>query len=414
MIELLLDYPKVLLEITAEMAPYLVLGFLMAGVVHQFFPKTWIKRHLGKGGFVQSFKASLFGVPLPVCSCGIIPLAKELKKSGASNAGVSAFLASTPQTGVDSVIATGGLLGWAFAGIRVLVAFVSGVLTGAFIGFFDKKRQPIEASEPTAVPKNESKAFSIKKCLYYGVVELPSDIRNSLLLGLVIAALISLFLPQYQDLISSNSAWISYLAVLALAIPLYVCSTGSIPIALALIDSGFSMGAALVFLVAGPATNIVTLITMTDIIGTRNTILYLLCVIGIALLTAGWIDMASFDITASGAHHHEHDTGITLLQWLCTAILLGGMAYLPVVSVWKKLARSKVDSSTLKEFSIHVEGMGCKKCAAKVTTAIESIPSHQIVSIDLENKRVVYEAKTRETDSISDVLAKEGYQLIND
>jgi uncharacterized membrane protein YraQ (UPF0718 family)/copper chaperone CopZ len=410
MLDLLQDYPVVLLKLTAEMAPYLVLGFLMAGVVHQLFPKTWIKRHLGRGGFMQSFKASVFGVPLPVCSCGIIPLAKELKKSGASNAGVAAFLASTPQTGVDSAIATGGLMSWGFAVVRVVVAFISGILTGGIIGLTEKTH-PAELEEDAMPTQPKKPGFSMSKMLYYGLVELPSDIRNSLLLGLGIAALISLFLPQYQEMISANSLWLSYLAVLILAIPLYVCSTGSIPIALALLGSGFSPGSALVFLVAGPATNIVTLVTMTDIIGVKNTIIYLLCVIGIAVACAFMIDLSAMDITTSGIHHHSHTSGITLLQWSTTFLLVGGLLYPPVTTFFKKLKHNNRAEGSLNEYEIVVEGMGCKKCAAKVTGIVESLPNHHIKSIDLDSKKVRYLAAVEMAGPLGKALSQEGYRL---
>jgi len=408
-----IKYLELLISLTAQMAPFLLLGFLLAGVTHAFFPREWIKTHLSGNGFMQSLKASFFGVPLPVCSCGIIPLAKELKKSGASNPGVASFLASTPQTGVDSIAATVGLMGWPFAIIRVVVAFVSGIFTGTLIGIADHSLNTPgnnTAAPAAANPKNRS----ITGILRYSLIELPADIRGSLTMGLLIAALISLVLPDYSSVSSEQSVGLTYLGVMALAIPLYVCSTGSIPIAIALITSGLTPGAALIFLIAGPATNIVTIVTMGDIIGWRNTVLYLLSVIGIAWLSAGLVDstLLSIDLTQNLAHIHDH--GISSFQWLCVVILVGSLFYQKVkLSLLRitKIIKHRDSDLQWNRYELDVDGIGCKKCAAKVTGILESLDSHRAVEVDVENGKVKYEANELKQDLITEKLSVEGYRV---
>ncbi len=413
--EYFIKYFELLVSLTAEMAPYLLLGFLLAGITHAFFPREWIKTHLNGSGLVQSIKASIFGVPLPVCSCGIIPLAKELKKSGASNPGVASFLASTPQTGVDSIAATAGLMGWPFALLRVVVAFVSGISIGTTIGAVEKSLGQSNAQLPTA-SKDPQKSRSIWSILHYSLIELPSDIRNSLTLGLLIAALISVILPDFTSVSVSQSNWLSYFGVMALAIPLYVCSTGSIPIAIALITSGLSPGAALIFLVAGPATNIVTIVTMGDIIGWRNTFIYLFGVIGVAWGSALIVDSSLISISLPGNIAHIHDHGITWLQWMCLAILVISISFQPLKLFWVRLSKSikyKHLDAQWKNFELDVQGIGCKKCAAKVTGIVESIDSHRSVKVDVESGKVCFESDELNESLLSEKLESEGYTLIS-
>jgi uncharacterized protein len=410
----IVKYADLLLSLTAEMAPYLLLGFILAGITHAFFPREWIKTHLDGNGFMQSLKASLFGVPLPVCSCGIIPLAKELKKTGASNAGVAAFLASTPQTGVDSVAATTGLMGWPFAVIRVVVAFISGVFTGTLIGVSEKSVTSSPEIPNPALPDRKGER-SIPKILHYALIELPGDIRNSLTLGLLIAAAISLFLPEFTKFTGDGNAWIGYFGIMLLAIPLYVCSTGSIPIAIALITSGFSAGSALIFLIAGPATNIVTLVTMTDIIGWKNTGLYLVSVIGIALLSAILIDSSLMNIDVQSYVGHIHENSISWFKWLCAAILIFSLFYDYVAHRVRKI-RKHTDSQehgiNWKHYQLTVKGIGCKKCAAKITSIIENIKRHRNVQIDIEKGIVRFEAEKMDSEGISEKLLSEGYTVL--
>lgn len=339
-------------ELSEEMAPYLLLGFGCAALLRCVVTDETVKRHLGQGGWRQTVKAALIGVPLPLCSCGIIPVAASLREQGGSPGAVTSFTASTPQTGVDSILATGALLSWPFAAIRVAVAFVSGVLAGTLVDRFaslsskfpSTKSSCCSTPEPssccsseTSTPDSSSSATtqnsSFKGALHFGFVRLPADIGGSLLLGLFLAAVLTVLLPS--DL--SGSRWttgaLAYLITTAAAIPLYVCSTGSIPMAYALIHAGFSPGAALIFLIAGPATNTATITALVRMLGSKAVALYLVAIIGVAWISAAFLDKFGGVIPMS--HGHEH-ADMTSAWWkTASAVLL--VALLLWGPFWKKI-----------------------------------------------------------------------------
>lgn len=327
--------------LTAEMAPYLLFGFAVAGLLHILIRKEWVQRTLGRPGIGSVVKACLVGVPMPLCSCSVIPVAASLRKSGASRGATAAFLSATPQTGVDSILATYALLGGGFTAVRVGVAFVTGIVTGLLIELFcmDKK---IAAPEPTNLRPTAQPALSplqfnslsapaseVKPCcahnsqrptkrwieaLRYGFLTLPADLAKALCVGLLLAGLITTLLPD--DLIQGvfSSGALSFLLATAISLPLYVCATASIPMAYALLAAGLSPGAALVFLITGPATNTATIATVWQMLGRRATLLYLGSLIAIAWL-AGW----AFNTALSGsavteAAHHHTDNALGLWQ----------------------------------------------------------------------------------------------------
>jgi uncharacterized protein len=410
-ITIIRDYVIGLFQLGATMAPYLLLGFLLAGFAHAWFPKNWIRKHLGGNGWFESIKASLFGIPLPVCSCGVIPLAKELKKRGAGNAGVTAFLISTPQTGVDSITATAGLMGWPFAVIRVLVAFASGVMAGGIVSLFERGSSRVL---PAVTSENEhtAQSRSLGSILYYGLVELPGELRQSLLLGLAIAAMIATWLPGLSSLTADSPQWVAYLGVLLLSVPLYVCSTGSIPIAFALITAGFSPGTALIFLVAGPSTSMITLTTMTRIVGWRNTVVYLATLAILGVSAAALLDQTNLSTNMQEALCHSHEQSNHWFEWFCLTILLLALLFEPLRSLMKNPGNRMVPSaSSNTTWVMQVEGMGCKKCVAKVTHLLETIPGIQQVSVDLDSSTVTFSASAPNREGISTLLASEDYQV---
>ncbi|MCF7816543.1 MAG: permease [Kiritimatiellales bacterium] len=273
--------------VTVAMAPYLLFGFLMAGVLSVLISKEYVRRHLGGHGWTQAFKAALVGVPMPICSCGVIPLAASLRKHGASRTATASFLASTPQTGIDSLMITYALLGWVYAVFRAVVAFVSGILCGIAVGAVSPKETEAvpecmdECCQPNGTPV-------IKRILSYGFVSLPRDIARAMVLGIVISGLISGLVPEnyFADRMGDSVA--AMFLMLLIGIPLYVCSSGSVPIALAFIKAGISPGAALIFLITGPATNAATLTTLWQIIGRKQLVVFLI-VLSVCALGAGFI-----------------------------------------------------------------------------------------------------------------------------
>jgi uncharacterized membrane protein YraQ (UPF0718 family) len=279
------DTLKACWAVTEAMAPYLLLGFFISGLLRIALTPAWVRRHMGRPGLWQILKSSLIGVPLPLCSCGVIPVGLSLRKQGASRGATVAFLASTPQTGVDSIAATWSLLGPVVAMVRMIAAFVSGLLAGVLVEWtYPPETAPAEKpTDPNAGPTDPW----WKRMWEHGFVTLPRDMARPLLLGILISGLLTVLVPPgfFQDRVPGG--WVSYVIMLAVGIPMYVCSTGSIPIAVGFVHMGFSPGAALVFLVAGPATNAATIATLWTRIGKRGTALYL-AAIAVSALAAGW------------------------------------------------------------------------------------------------------------------------------
>lgn len=318
-------------NVTAVMAPYLLLGFFMAGVLSVFVPVSFIETHLGKRGLWQIIKASLLGVPIPLCSCSVIPVAASLRRHGATKGAAISFLTSTPQTGVDSIAATWGLLGPLFASFRVLIAFITGCICGASIEAFTP---PSKNSEngcdddhcPACNPKSGTHKW--KQVFSYGFGVLPRDIGRALLVGILVSGLLGALIPEDFFVRALHSEWLSMLAVMALGIPLYVCSTGSIPIALAMIGAGLSPGAALVFLVTGPATNAATIATVFKTMGRRAVAVYLFTLAACAL-AAGWIlnRILTAGMIVEHVERHASETGVIeqISGLFLIGILLAGL-----------------------------------------------------------------------------------------
>jgi uncharacterized membrane protein YraQ (UPF0718 family) len=281
---------KILSEIwsvTVEMAPYLLFGFLMAGVLSVLISKTYVRQHLGGRGWMGAFKAALIGVPMPICSCGVIPLAASLRKHGASRGATASFLASTPQTGIDSLMITYALLGWVFALFRAVVAFLSGIACGVAVEAVTEPERDASAECTDTCCQQDQKPM-LRRMLSYGFLTLPRNIAKAVTLGILLSGLISGLIPEnfFADYLG-GSPW-AMLIMLIIGIPLYVCSSASVPIALAFIKAGISPGAALVFLITGPATNAATLTTLWQIIGRKQLAVFLITLAACAL-SAGFV-----------------------------------------------------------------------------------------------------------------------------
>jgi uncharacterized membrane protein YraQ (UPF0718 family) len=281
-------------DILGQMSPYLLFGFLVAGVLHLLIPTAWVERHLGGEGVLASLKASAIGVPLPLCSCSVIPVAASLRKQGAGRGPTIAFLISTPQTGVDSIAVTYSMLGGVYAIYRPLVALISGLIGGAVTA-------QVTRSEPDPSPeaKEESSAAEESSCasdaqrgvggrlmemLRYAFITLPADIALALLVGVLISAAITELAPAEFFAPILGGGLLSMVVMALVGIPMYVCATASVPIAAALVARGVSPGAALVFLMTGPATNAATLATIRSSLGTRTAVAYLLTVFTCAIV----------------------------------------------------------------------------------------------------------------------------------
>jgi uncharacterized membrane protein YraQ (UPF0718 family) len=291
----------------AEMSPYLLFGFFVAGLLSVLVSQQLVERHLGGRGIWPLLKASIFGVPLPLCSCGVIPVSMSLYKHGASKGSTIAFLLSTPQTGVDSIFVTLSLLGPVFAVFRPVAALITGLVGGALVDVFEQggkaQKKPIEKCTDECC--STEKTNRVVRGLKYGFITLPHDIGKAMLLGLVIAAFISALVPDGYFAEKLGTGIFAMVVMMFLGIPVYVCATASVPVAAALILKGLTPGAALVFLMTGPATNAASFITIWKTLGRTTAIIYLATVAGCALLGGILLDFmaTSVDIEIV-AHPH--------------------------------------------------------------------------------------------------------------
>ena len=245
-----------LINMLAEMAPYLLLGFLVAGLLYAFVPAQFYRRHLSKPGAWAVIKAALIGVPLPLCSCGVLPTAVSLRRNGASRGASTSFLIATPQTGLDSIFATYSLLGLAFAIIRPVAALVTAFIGGMLVNREERAQSHEDCAEEVDTidaPKSDTLSRKIVDALRYGFVDMVQNIGKWLVIGLVIAAAITVFVPDGFFTYFAKYPLLAMVAVVIVAVPMYVCSTGSIPIALSLMMKGLTPGAAFVLLIAREA-----------------------------------------------------------------------------------------------------------------------------------------------------------------
>jgi len=322
MIEVLLGIAKECWLIFKEAAPFVIFGFFAAGLLKVLIPEKAIVKHLGGNGFRSVFKASLFGVPLPLCSCGVIPVAVGLRKQGASKGATASFLVSVPETGVDSVAITWALLDPLMTIIRPVSAFITALATGSLINLLPEQKEVSKtdtADSCCSADPDKSTLSALQKPILqrlkdgvvYAFTDLLKDIGGWLLLGILIAGVISYFVPiDFVDRYLGGE-YSSLLIMLIIGIPLYICASASTPIAAALVLKGLSPGAALVFLLAGPATNAATMTVVAKHLGKTTTVVYV-AVIATCSLAFGWIvnriyEWLSIDVL-DWASHADHGT----------------------------------------------------------------------------------------------------------
>ena len=332
MVEQLEQFAVELWDIVGQMSPYLLFGFAVAGVLNVLIAPAWVERHLGGSGLWPVVKASAFGVPLPICSCGVIPVGASLRRHGAGKGATTAFLISTPQTGVDSIFVTFSLLGPVYAIFRPIVALVSGVLGGGLVDAVagDDSGHTTDGDCHDECCEDRGQRHWLIRILRYGFVVLARDIAGALLIGLVVAAVITTLVPddffadQLGGLLAGGIG--AMLIMMVLGIPVYVCATASVPVAAALINKGVSPGAALVFLMTGPATNAATIATVWKTMGRRTALVYMLTVAATAV-GAGLLLDEFFKVQTNSAKPMDMEM---LPEWAtlaCTIVLLAVLVY---------------------------------------------------------------------------------------
>lgn len=374
-----------------EMSPYILLGFLIAGVMHAFIPQHTFARHLSGTGWKAVVKSALVGIPLPLCSCGVLPTAIAMRRNGASKAASTSFLIATPQTGVDSIAATWSLLGPAFAVVRPIAALFTALFGGVAVGKAETAectdgQCSISTGNDDADHDQPHKSFVQKliDALRYGFVDLVGSIGAWLVAGLIIAAIITVYVPQDFFSILGKTPVLSMIAVLVIAIPMYVCATGSIPIAMSLVMKGLSPGTALVLLMAGPAANFASFALISREIGRKSAAIYLASIIagsmmfGLAidyLLPSSWFSLSA--IHGAACHGGKE---FSIFSSVCSLILV---ALLLTTFIMRFTNKQISKDNMTKEYVI--TGMNCPHCQAAVAKSIAAVPGVEEVSVNLSS-----------------------------
>lgn len=363
------------------MAPYLLFGFACAGLLHSLLPEEKILRHLTGRKMGAFIKATLLGIPLPLCSCGVIPVAAHLRKMGASKGPVLAFIAATPTTGVDSIAATYSLMGGAFTLIRTAADMTAGLLAGFLVNIIDPDPDPEVVPSPSeTLPRVPGKLSVVARALEYGFVELVSFTAKWLVIGIVLGGVITTAVPTGWIEAHLSNPILAYLAVVAVAVPMYVCATGSIPIATALVMKGLSPGAGLVFLVAGPATNTATIAFVGGRLGRRSLFIYLGSIVATAVLFGAGLD---WFLAISGHHLIFRSDGMSMLPtWLHTSAAL--VLLLLLLRAALPSHAPQPDGTPFR-----VGGMTCGKCEKRVRDAVGLIQGVDAVNVNRARSRVV-------------------------
>lgn len=362
----------------AELAPWLLLGAAVAGALHALLPRGFLQRNL-RGRFAV-LKAVALGVPLPLCSCGVIPVGLSLKKEGADDGAAVGFLISTPQTGVDSILVSASLLGWPFALFKVLAALVTGVSGGLLAG----RGEAVEAASPEKVDDATVARRGFREAWQHGL-EMIRSVYGWILVGVLVSAIITVAVPEDSLAAMGRAGGLpGMLAALVISVPLYVCATASVPIAAALVAAGLPPGAALVFLMAGPATNVATIGAVYRTLGARSLAVYLSTII-VGSLAAGLAFDHVLSIDPQGAVGHDHSSS----WWqIASSVLLGILFLKFLVEDVRLRLRCKADSnSDAPETVVNVDGMTCEGCAAKLERGLAAMP-------DIDSARVCFEDGT--------------------
>ena len=400
-------YLTPLIGLLNEMTPYLLLGFLIAGVLHEFVPRRIYADKLSRNDFSSVLWAALFGVPLPLCSCGVIPTATSLYREGASKGATVSFLISTPQTGVDSILATASVMGLPFAIIRPVVAFMTALAGGVITNRICKNEKN---TTPQTTRQTTHKSFTQKVAgaLRYGFIDMIQDIGKWIVIGLVVAAVITVVIPDNFFVSFNDYPLLNMFIILAVSVPMYLCATGSIPIAAALMLKGLSPGAALVLLMAGPATNMATMLVINKVLGRRTLATYLITIMAGAIGFGLLIDYALPAEWFSNITH-RHVAGccnVAAPWWQTTSSII--FIILLVTGFALKFKKSKKEITTEHKFRIN--GMMCNHCKANVEKALAGIDGVSAVRVELAEGIAYLEGEHIDSQKVISTINEIGYE----
>ena len=439
-----------------EMGIYLVFGFAIAGILSRILKTEFIARHLGPDYLGSIAKASLIGVPLPLCSCGVVPVALSLHKRGASRSATVAFLISTPETGVDSILVTYALLGPVFAIVRPIAAFLNGLLGGVMVALAEpngKKTQQDEsdcgsdstsgccataisdspvaiadgpaaptshsaasrpAPQPTqrvSLPRNAALAFR------YGFMDFPREIAGWLVFGIILAGILAHFLPKDFLGLHLGGGFKAMAVMVLIGIPLYICSTASVPVvAMMVMHGGLSAGAALVFLICGPATNAAGLTMVVKTLGRKTAALYMASIVITSFAFGYLLDLlytSSGTSLARQAMHRHEEMAPGWLTWLGAAglalVVLGALARNAADRHRKRKEKAEMNKQPEIAHELKVTGMTCENCARHVAEAAKSVTGVTAATVDLKKGIVRIAGAESERAAIILVIHAAGY-----
>ncbi|MEM6793041.1 MAG: permease [Acidobacteriota bacterium] len=386
-------------SVIVDLAPSLLLGAAVAGLLHILLPSRFAASQLrGRAGVL---KAVVFGVPLPLCSCGVLPAGLGLKKDGASDGASVGFLISTPQTGVDSIAVSAAFLGWPFALFKVLSAAITGAVGGLLVDRLgpesgeSRERAGVGAPAAAGSPAEPQAAGPRRagrlRAMASHSLEMLESIWGWLVIGVVISAGLEVLVPEqvFAGAAAWGGAWAA-LAALVLSLPLYVCATASVPIAASLVAAGLPPGAALVFLMAGPATNAATVGAIHRAFGARTLGIYLATLIlGSVGFGLGFDFLLGSSSAAAAAHHHHH--GAAPWQVLLAALLLGLLAFFAASDarrLWRqRTSAERRAAADRQRLSLPVEGLTCGGCVRKLEKTLSAEPGVLSASVSLDPAR---------------------------
>lgn len=403
-------YITPLIDLLNEMTPYLLLGFLIAGILHEFVPRRIYADKLSRNNFSSVLWAALFGIPLPLCSCGVIPTATSIYREGASKGATVSFLISTPQTGVDSILATASVIGIPFAVIRPVVAFITAIVGGSITNRICKNEH--DATPQTVqTAENKSIAKKIIGTFRYGFIDMIQDIGKWIVIGLVVAAVITVLVPDNFFVALNSYPLLNMLIILALSIPMYLCATGSVPIVAALMLKGLSPGAALVLLMAGPATNMATILVVNKVLGRKTLTTYLVTIITGAIGFGLLIDYAlPAEWFSNITHKHVAGCCNVVTPWWQTASSIIFVTLLSIGFILK-FKKGKKGATTQKKFRIN--GMMCNHCKANVEKALSRIEGVSSVHVELSEGVAYIEGENIDNNKIISAINGLGYEYMD-
>ncbi|MCF7913412.1 MAG: SO_0444 family Cu/Zn efflux transporter [Candidatus Cloacimonetes bacterium] len=447
---------KAVFEIYLEIAPYLFIGLTFAGLMHVLLKGDFILRQLGKANLWSIVKASLFGVPLPLCSCGVVPTAMHLKRKGASNGATISFLTSTPQTGIDSIIPTFGMLGWFMGLYRPLTALLMGIITGVVtekIQVEDKPEQIAAAAQACCLKcecddphcthpshpwnrhlaeegsncgcsshsgetehghehNSEKHSNKFMKFITYAYGDFIDDISTQLVVGIIIAGLITWLIPDGFFEQYGGKGFLGMIFMIVVGLPMYVCATGSIPIAVSLIMKGISPGAAFVFLVVGPATNAASLTVLASSLGKKVTAVYVLVLTLCALFFGILLNVLveRFGVIVN-VRHLAHNMDRSILLDIITVIF----SIILLLSFWRKYVPKRKRAIIPLEVEMNVkrykiEDMHCNHCVKAISAAVEELSGAEDVMINLGEKLLEVKGKASDAEIMAKVQST-GYKI---